>query len=128
MELETSKTYATDRGYTDWTGESDAELTRYLLLAQDYIDARYTFKSDLTDAEQSKLDVAQFKIAYDILLNGEQPIRAERIALKESKELAGMKVSREYEDTHVDPYPAVTRLLAPILIGGGSVRFGKLVR
>ncbi|WBY16625.1 hypothetical protein PF049_00175 [Erythrobacteraceae bacterium WH01K] len=130
MNVLESRTYASDRGYTTWTDETDDSLAKHLLLAQDYIDFNYNLKDEFSEAEQEKADVAQFTIALDILRNGEPTTRKERVATQESKELAGLKISKTYADTNADPYPSVTKLLAPLArtSGQGSVSFGRLVR
>ena len=131
MDLSTSKTYAADRQLVEWSLAADDVLLAKLLLASDYLAERYSLKAELTPTEQSRYDVAQFKIAYDFLINGDAAIRAERLTTKESSELAGVgKDSKEFAEGEHDPYPGVTHLLAPLCVSTApsSVSFGKLVR
>jgi len=131
MDLAASKLHAAERQLTAWTGAEDDVLSATLLLASDYIVERYSLKAEFTPTEQAKYDVAHFKIAYDFLTNGAPASRVDRTITKESKELSGVaKTSKEYADGEHDPYPGVTRLLAPLEASSkpATVSFGKLVR
>lgn len=131
MDLAASRTYAAERQLEQWDLEADDVLQAKLLLATDYIAERYQLKAELSASEQAKLDVAQFKIAYDFLINGNPASREERVTTKEKSELTGLgKEEKEFADVEYDPYPGVTRLLAPLCVSAApaSVSFGKLVR
>ena len=129
MDTTQADAYAAERNYTDWTAKGTPEKTAALLRASDYITARYPLRVTLTDAEQARLDAAQFLIARDLLLNSKPlSIREEARVLKESKEGAGFKKETEYADEAVDPYPGATALLAPLAPKASSVSFGKMVR
>ena len=131
MDLATSKTYAADRQFAEWTSATDDTLQVKLLLASDYLAERYNLKAELTASEQAKYDTAHFKVAYDFLVNGDAATRADRLVTKESSELTGVgKESKEYAEGEHDPYPGVTRLLAPLCVSlaPSAVSFGKLVR
>lgn len=131
MDLAASKTYAAERNLEDWGLEADSVLQAKLLLASDYLAERYDLKPEFTAAEQIKYDICHFKIAFDFLVNGDPSTRAERLTTKESSELTGVgKSAKEFADGEHDPYPGVTRLLAPLCRATQtpSVSFGKLVR
>ena len=97
MDTTQADAYAAERNYTDWTAKGTPEKTAALLRASDYITARYPLRVTLTDAEQARLDAAQFLIARDLLLNSKPlSIREEARVLKESKEGAGFKKETEY--------------------------------
>jgi len=128
MDITTADAFNALRGYSDWTGSPTLKAAA-LVRAQDYIDATYRLRLDLTADEQRTVDSAICLLARD-LLNSPLAIRATAAVAKESKEGAGFKKAVEYADAPADPYPFITILLAPLLVATGPASFaiGKLVR
>lgn len=124
--ITTADQLALERDYTKWTNAQPVEKLPVLARASDYILGRYYLRSDLTETETARVDLATFLIANDLLANPDTlALRASQPVKKTNKELKGMVTSTEYFEAPADPYPQITAMLAPLLVtdavstGGG---------
>ncbi|MFZ4165307.1 DnaT-like ssDNA-binding protein [Brevundimonas sp. NPDC058933] len=126
--------YHAARATTAWTSVTDpAVRTAALIRATDYIDATYRFSVNPVlgtglDALIVKATIVMAVYALSDTLAG----KADREIVEEEKEAAGVGKKRvKYaEGQAVDPYPMVTKILAPLTgnSGGGGVSVGKVIR
>ena len=112
---------------SDWATEDVGTKTAALAKAGDYIAATYALVADLTDSQQSVLDLATSLLADEF--RKAQPALAAPTSVKESKEQLGtMLTDTIYFEAPSDPYPTITGLLRPLTLSAPSVVFGRMVR
>ena len=120
------------RATTAWAGD-DAAKTAALIRATDYIDASYTFTvNPVLGTGLDALLVKATIVMAVYALTDTLAAKAEREIVEEEKELSGVGKKRlKYSDgTSLDPYPMVTKILAPLTGNSGSpgLSFGTLVK
>lgn len=123
--------YHLDRATTAWAG-TDAAKTAALIRATDYIDATYSFSVDpVLGTGLDALIVKATIVMAVYALNEDLAAKAGQVIVEEEKEAAGVGKKRvKYaEGRTVDPYPMVTKILAPLTGNTGSgVSVGKVIK
>ena len=118
--------YHGDRATPGWSTAEDANRDAALIRATDYIDAHYRF-TELDLPTRARATIALAALALNDTLAG----RAERDVVETEQKLEGVGSKRlKYADrAPADPYPVVTKILAPITVqASGGVTVGRLIR
>lgn len=135
--------YHAARLNTAWTDEDDATQAAKLILATDYIEARFPapgarlspgqglqWPTAGTTAVPAAIVAATILLA-SYALKGPLIAPAERGTSKSTKKLEGVgELMTEYDAAPSDPYPAITAMLAPLVArpSGGALIMGRLTR
>lgn len=127
----TADAYFEARNIAAWTDASDAQKSAALIRATDYIDATYIFRSvKLTDEQplenprygdtdinpaviKATLELALIALSADLFAN-------EREVIEEETSVGSISTSVTYASSNADPFPMVTKLLAPISARRGA--------
>ncbi|WP_343546576.1 hypothetical protein [Sphingobium yanoikuyae] len=128
--LEQVDTFHAERGNSEWAAIADDAHRRALIVrALDYVETNYAPLIEAAEAQPRYLmSVALLALRLFLSPNTDtvQSVKSEK------KEMRGMKKEVEYfGPTSLDPFPGVTKLIAPLQVAAviaRSVTFGKLVR
>lgn len=128
--LEQVDTFHAERGNSEWAAiADDADRSALIVRALDYVEANYAPLIEGAEAQPRYLmSVALLALRLFLSPNTDtaQAVKSEK------KDMRGMKKEVEYfEPTSLDPFPGVTKLIAPLqapAFVAPSVSFGKLVR
>ncbi|WP_448538532.1 hypothetical protein [Sphingobium yanoikuyae] len=129
--LEQVDTFHAERGNSEWAAiADDADRSALIVRALDYVEANYAPLIEGAEVQPRYLmSVALLALR---LFQSPNTETAQQTVKSEKKEMRGMKKEVEYfEPTSLDPFPGVTKLIAPLqapAFVAPSVSFGKLVR
>lgn len=116
-DLASADTYHATRATPSWDGASTAAREAALVRATDYVDASYTFIDGplLDDAVHPLVIKATIVMAAHAIADTLAG-RDDRDVIETEQELSGVGKKRIKYDTSkvIDPYPLVTKILAPI--------------
>lgn len=129
--LEQVDTFHAERGYSEWAAiADDAQRSALVMRALDYVEANYA--PLIEDAEDHPRYLMSVSLLALRLFQSPDTDTAQPSVKSEKKEMKGMKKEVEYfEPTSLDPFPGVTKLIAPLkqpVVVAPSVSFGRLVR
>jgi hypothetical protein len=119
-----------DRATSEWASADSAAKTAALIRATDYLDGAYSFTCDRlkSDAVNPALVKATCAMAVHALASTLAEARDEREAIEKTVSSPAGSVSKKLGPKQ-DPYPHITRMLAPIASrAGAGVAVTRLVK
>lgn len=129
--LEAADAYQRARKNAAWSEDyEDDEREAALIRATDYLDTAYDLPKPTGEVHplivRATVVLAVYALKHDFFA------KQERAVLETEEELSGVTKERVKYDTNApnDPYPMITRMLAPITgqSGGRSATVGKIIR
>jgi hypothetical protein len=126
-ELDDADLYNSTRGNAVWIGKTADERNAALAKAGDYILANYNVRTDLSTTEQQRYNLAKFALASEFLASP-PATRSTAAVQKDRKKLDGLEKETIYFEAPSDPYPLVTGLLSPLVVGSPTFTLGRFSR
>lgn len=128
--LEQVDTFHAERGNSEWAAiEDEAQRSALIVRALDYVEANYA--PLIEDAEDDPRFLKSVSLLALRLFQSPDTDSAQPSVKSEKKEMRGMKKEVEYfEPSSLDPFPGVTKLMAPLQVRRTAPAFviGRLTR
>lgn len=129
VSIEAANAIHLERGNAAWANITDPAHKRAALAnASDFITASYRIRADVA-ADDARLVLATSLLALDLHVT---PLALRSTAAMKSEELqlGSKKIKREFNDADADPFPLISRILAPLAprTAPSGISFGQGAR